>query len=147
MSHSFLLEAGLWAIKGNWLERDRDPISVRGTTLVSWERDNWFAIVTKLIFPNSDRPEISYQYRGRLDSQERYYTYVLKQSILGRIEGEGWLGEDSIVQRYWVLQDSKKRTGFDSYYRIDRNTYFLSGGILSGYSLSSTMEATLKLQN
>ena len=147
MSHSFLMDAGVWTIEGNWLERDRATIPVKGTTTVSWDLNNWFAMATKLIFPDSDREAISYQYRGRLGNNERYYTYVLKQSLLGRIEGEGWLASDSIVQRYWVLEDRKRRSGFETFYRIDDNTYFLSSGILSGYHLTHTMEATIKRQN
>lgn len=147
MSHSFLLEAGVWIIKGNWLERDRATIEVEGKTIISWDRDNWFAIATKLIFPNSDREDISYQCRGHLGNNERYYTYVLKQSLLGRIEGEGWLARESIVQRYWVLEDRKRRTGFETFYRVNDNTYVLSSGILSGYHLTNTMEAKIKRQN
>lgn len=146
MSHSFLLEAGIWTIKGNWLERDRPAITVAGQTTVSWDRDNWFAIATKLIFPNSDREDISYQCQGRLGNDERYYTYVVKQSLLGRIEGEGWLSPDSIVQRYWVLEDRKRRTGFETFYRIDPQNYVLSSGLLSGYHLTNTMEAKIKRQ-
>ncbi|MGF1489942.1 MAG: hypothetical protein ACFBSE_22880 [Prochloraceae cyanobacterium] len=146
MSHSFLLEAGIWTIKGNWLERDRPAISVEGQTTVSWDRDNWFAISTKLIFPNSDRGDISSQCRGRLGNDERSYTYVVKESFLGRMEGEGWLAENSIVQRYWVLEDRKRRTGFETFYRIDPQNYVLSSGVLSGYHLSNTMEAKIKRQ-
>ena len=89
MGHTFLLEPGRWVIQGNWLERNSQPIPLKGLTLVVWNRDNWFSMATKLIFPNSDRPEISFQYKGRLHEGERQYTFLLQHNYLGQVEGEG----------------------------------------------------------
>lgn len=124
------------------------PIAVKGKTLVAWSRDDWFTMVTKLIFPGTaGREEISFQYRGRLDAGERQYTFVLQHSSLGRVEGEGWLAQDSIVQRYWVLGDrQQRRSGFETLYRVDSNTYHLSSGMMAGHYLISTMEAILERQ-
>ena len=131
-------------MQGNWLERNGMPVSVIGKTLVGWSRgDNWFTMVTKLIFPGTDREEISLQYRGRMDLGERQYTFVLQHSLLGRVEGEGWVAQESIVQRYWVLGDRQRRSGFETLYCVDENTYYLSSGIMAGHYLTSTMEATL----
>ena len=146
MTHSFLLETGSWMINGHWLERNKMPITVTGVTVISWNEENWFTMVTKLIFPDSDRSQISFQYRGHFHSDGNQYTYVLKQSVLGRIEGEGWLGPESIVQRYWVLSDQQKKGGFDSFYRLNQNTYNLSSGVFTGHYLSSSMEAIIKRQ-
>ncbi len=146
MAHSFLLEAGRWNIEGHWLERNEISLAVKGRTLIAWNQENWFTIVTKLVFPDSDRQEISFQYRGRLDGEERQYTYVLQQSQLGQVEGEGWVAPNSIIQRYWVLGDRQRRSGFETFYRLDDQTYHLSSGILAGHYLTSTMEATLELQ-
>ena len=146
MTHSFLLEAGRWTLSGTWIERNQMPIAVRGKTIVAWGQNNWFTMVTKLVFPESDRPEISYQYKGRLDGGERQYTYVLQQSILGRVEGEGWVGVESIIQRYWVLGDRQRRSGFETYYQVSPDQYQYSGGILAGHYLTSTIEGTLQRQ-
>lgn len=146
VTHKFLMEAGRWMLQGNWMERNGMPITVKGKTIVAWSRENWFTMVTKLIFPGSDREEISFQYRGRLDAGERQYTFVLQHSILGRVEGEGWVGPESIVQRYWVLGDRQRRSGFETFYRVDDNTYYLSSGIIAVNYLTSTMEATLERQ-
>ncbi len=146
MAHTFLMEAGRWALQGNWLERNGMPIPVRGMTLIAWSRENWFTMVTKLVFPDSDREDISFQYRGRLDVGERQYTFVLKHSVLGHVEGEGWVTPDSIVQRYWVLGDRHRRSGFETRHRLNDNTYYLSSGIMAGHYLTSTMEATLERQ-
>jgi hypothetical protein len=146
VSHTFLIEPGRWTLQGNWLERHELPVIVKGGTLVGWSRDDWFTMVTKLVFPGSDREEISLQYRGRLDSQERQYTFVLQHSLLGRGEGEGWVAQESIVQRYWVLGDRQRRSGFETIYRLDDNKYYLSSSIMSGHHLTSTMEATLERQ-
>ncbi len=146
MVHNFLMQAGRWTIEGNWLERNELPMPVKGQTMVAWSQDNWFTMVTKLVFPLNEREAISYQYRGRLDGEERQYTYVLQQSLLGKVEGEGWIAPNSIIQRYWVLSDRQRRSGFETFYRIDKQTYHLSSGILAGHYLTSTMEATLTLQ-
>jgi hypothetical protein len=147
LAHSFLIEAGRWTLEGHWLERNQVPIIVQGRTLVAWSRDNWFTMVTKLVFPENEREEIAFQYRGRLDGEEKQYTYVLQQSQLGRIEGEGWIAPHSIIQRYWVLGDRQRRSGFETFYQIDPQTYHLSSGILAGHSLTSTMEAKLERQD
>lgn len=152
MAHTFLLEEGRWTLQGNWLERNGMPIPVRGKTIVAWSQENWFTWVTKLVFPSSDRDEIAFQYRGRLDVGERQYNFVLQQSLLGRVEGEGWIAPESIVQRFWVLGDAQqgdhqRRSGFETLYRLNDNTYYLSSGILSGHYLTSTMEATLERQS
>lgn len=146
MTHSFLLEAGRWTLTGTWIERNQLPIAVRGKTIVAWGQNNWFTMVTKLVFPDSERAEISYQYKGRLDNGERQYTYVLQQSILGRVEGEGWVGPASIIQRYWVLGDRQRRSGFETFYQVNENQYQYSGGILAGHYLTSTIEGTLLRQ-
>ncbi|MDJ0735627.1 MAG: hypothetical protein QNJ47_16460 [Nostocaceae cyanobacterium] len=146
MAHTFLLEPGRWILQGNWLERNSMPIPVKGLSLVVWNRDNWFTMATKLIFPSSDRTEIALQYKGRLDGGERQYTFLLNHNILGQIEGEGWICPDTIVQRYWVLGDRQRRTGFETLHRIDDDNYYLTSGILAGHFLDSTMEASLERQ-
>jgi hypothetical protein len=138
------MEAGRWTIEGHWLERNEKPIAVQGGMIIAWSQDNWFTMVTKLVFPQGDRPEISCQYRGRLDSGERQYTYVLQQSLLGRVEGEGWIAPETIIQRYWVLGDRQRQSGFETFYRLNDRTYHLSSGMLTGHYLTSTMEATIE---
>ncbi len=144
MTHSFLMESGRWTIDGLWLERNVKPIVVKGGLIIAWSQENWFTMVSKLVFPQSDRPEISCQYRGRLDGEERQYTYVLQQSLLGQVEGEGWINAQTIIQNYWVLGDRQRQSGFETFYRINDQTYHLSGGILIGHYLVSTMEAKLE---
>ncbi|BAZ10350.1 hypothetical protein NIES4071_21650 [Calothrix sp. NIES-4071] len=146
MRHSFLLEAGRWTLQGSWLERDTMPVAVKGMTLVAWNRDNWFTMATKLIFPGSERAEIALQYKGRLDDGERHYSFLLQHNQFGQIEGEGWIGPETIVQRYWVLSDRQRRSGFETLHRIDNDSYHMTGGILVGHFLSSTMEAKLERQ-
>jgi hypothetical protein len=144
--HTFLLESGRWLLQGNWLDRDAMPISVKGKILVAWSRDDWYTMVTKLIFPGTDRPEICFQYRGRFDAGDRQYTFVLQHSLLGRVEGEGWIAPESIVQRYWVLSDRQRRTGFETLHQLGGDRYCLSSSIMSGHYLTSTMEATIDRQ-
>ena len=144
MAHTFLVQPGRWTLEGNWIERDSMPIAVKGRTLVGWSKDNfWFTMVTKLTFPESDREELTMTYKGRIDSDERRFTFVVDDSFLGKVEGEGIIGPDSIVQRYWVMGDKKMRTGFQTLHRRDSNIYALASGIIAGQNLESTMEAVL----
>ena len=140
------MEPGRWTLEGTWLERDAMPIAVKGRILIAWSRDDWFTMVTKLVFPDSKIEDISQQYRGRLDSGERQYTFVLQHSLLGRVEGEGWVAPESIVQRYWVLGDRQRRTGFETLHQITPDKYYMSSGIMAGHYSTSAMEATLELQ-
>jgi hypothetical protein len=122
------------------------PVLVKGRILIAWSRDDWFTMVTKLIFPEAQIETISQQYRGRLDTGERRYTFVLQHSLLGRVEGEGWIAPESIIQRYWVLNDRQRRTGFETLHRLANDQYYLSSGIMAGHYLTSAMEATLERQ-
>jgi hypothetical protein len=146
MTHRFLVESGRWTLEGQWLEPNFPPIIVKGATAVAWSQDNWFSLATKILFPGGERPEITCQSRGRLNQGQRQYTYILQQSWLGKAEGEGWIAADSLIQRYWVLADSQRRSGFETFYRLDDNTYHLSSAILTGHYLTSLIEATLVRQ-
>jgi len=146
VSHTFLLEQGRWKLQGNWQERNRAPIAVQGRTIIAWSQDDWFSMVTQLTFPTAEREPITLQYRGRLDSGERQYSFVLQHNELGKVEGEGWITPASIVQRYWTLNDKQRRTGFETLHRLDDRHYCLSSGIMEGLHLSCAMDATLELQ-
>jgi hypothetical protein len=141
------MEPGRWTLQGNWLEREGLPIAVRGKILIAWGRDDWFTTITKLTFPGHDRADITLQYRGRLNAGDRRYTFVLQHSLMGRIEGEGWIAPESLVQRHWVLGDhQQRRSGFETLYRLNDDRYYLSSTTLAGHHLSNTMEATLERQ-
>lgn len=146
MAHTFLLETGRWALQGNWLDRDTMPLTVKGQILVAWNRDDWFTMVTKLVFPGVERNEIIFQYRGRLNGGDRQYTFVLQHSLLGKVEGEGWVAPESIVQRYWVLGDRQRRTGFETLHQLSDDKYCLSSSVMAGHYLESTMEAIVERQ-
>jgi len=147
VAHTFLLESGRWSLQGTWLERDSAPVQIKGGILVGWDNQgSWFTMVTKLVFLGGVHSDISFQYRGRLDVGERRYTFVLQHSELGRVEGEGWIAPESIVQRYWVLGDRQRRSGFETLHRLNDDQYYLSSGIMSR-DLISTMEASLERQS
>ncbi|MBD1823315.1 hypothetical protein H6F51_12575 [Cyanobacteria bacterium FACHB-DQ100] len=147
MNHTFLMEPGRWTLQGNWLERDGLPIAMKGKLIVAWSRDDWFTLITKLTFPQApDREDMTLHYRGRLDQGDRRYTFVLQHSILGRIEGEGWVAPESLVQRHWVLGDRQRRSGFETLYRLSDDRYYLASTMLTGHALTNMMEATLERQ-
>ena len=144
MAHSFLIEPGYWQIDGYWLKPDLDPIALRGGMQTTWKRTNWFKITTSLSCQDEPATKIIYQCRGNLNYEEKYYTYVSQHSLLGNIEGEGRLGSQTIIQYYWFMGTAERQKGLDTYYRIDRDTYYLTSSILDGHSIKSTIEATLK---
>jgi hypothetical protein len=146
VEHTFLLEPGRWRLQGNWLERDALPIPVKGAILIAWSRDDWFTMVMKLTFPGAEMDDVALQYRGRLAGGDRQYTFVLQHTQLDRVEGEGWVTPDSVVQRYWAVSDRQRRTGFETLYRLNGDRYHLSSGIMAGHYLTSAMEATLDRQ-
>lgn len=148
MAHSFLLEPGRWTLQGSWLTRDSLPEPIKGKILVAWKQADCFMMATKLSFPDSEsaKEDIVLQSRGRVTSRERQYTFVLQHSQLGKVEGEGWIAPESIVQRYWGVNDKQRRTGFETLRQISPDRYHFSGGVMSGHYLISTMEAELVRQ-
>lgn len=146
MAHSFLLEPGRWTLQGTWLTREALPTPVKGKFLVAWKPDGCFVIATKLSFPEGEQADIVIQARGRITQPERQYTFVLQHSLLGQVEGEGWIAPESIVQRYWGLSDKQRRTGFETLRQIGPERYHFSGGVMAGHYLTSTIEAELARQ-
>jgi hypothetical protein len=143
MSHTFLLQPGKWLLEGTWLELKQPPIAVKGKTMIAWSKDDWYDMVTKLVFPNREREGITLIYRGRMGADDRQFSFVLEHSELKRVEGEGWVGQSAIVQRFWALNDKQMRTGFETLYQKDLNTYFLSHSLVSGSFLVSSLEAVI----
>ncbi|MEO0490506.1 MAG: hypothetical protein AAFZ49_13250, partial [Cyanobacteria bacterium J06659_2] len=139
-------EAGRWVLNGNWLDRNGMLTPVKGRILVAWSRDDWYTQVTKLVFPENELEEIAFQYRGRLAQGDRRYSFVLQHSTFGRVEGEGWIAPESIVQCFWVLGDRRRRTGFETLHQTDLETYRMSSSVMEGHYLASTMEAEIERQ-
>ena len=147
MAHSFLLEPGRWTLQGTLLTREALPTPVKGKLLVAWKPDGCFVIATKLSFPEDERADdVVIQARGRMTQQERQYTFVLQHSLLGQVEGEGWIAPESIVQRYWGLSDKQRRTGFETLRQVSPERYLFSSGVMAGHYLTSTIEAELARQ-
>jgi hypothetical protein len=144
VTHTFLLEAGTWNLQGTWLDKESMPVPVKGRIIIQWGRDHWFNMVTRLVFVDSDREKIEFQYRGRFDTGNQRYTYVLQHTELGRVEGEGWIAPESIIQRYWALGDRQRRSGFETLYRVADDRYHFSSGIMAGHYLTSALEAIIE---
>ena len=123
--------------------RDTLPTPVKGKILVAWKQDNCFQAATKLSFPEEDQEDVVIQLRGRMTDQARQYSFVMQHSLLGKVEGEGWIAPKTIVQRYWGLNDKQRRSGFETLRQIDCQRYTFSGGEMAGHYLTSTIEAEL----
>lgn len=67
--------------------------------------------------------KITIQCKGNLNYEEKYYTYVAQNSLLGNIEREGRLGLKSIIQYYWFLGTATRQKGLDTFYSINQNIY------------------------
>ena len=147
--HSFLVDVGDWSLTGQWLEPHQEPQNVVGRILINWSQDDWFTMAAKLIFPDSSgaKSPLTLQYRGKLPYGDSHYTFVLQHSEWGRVEGTGWVGEQSIVNRFWVLGDAAKRGGFETYWQVNPNQYILTASYASGNKNLSLLEATLTRQS
>ncbi len=147
-AHSFFVDVGDWAMAGQWLEPNQAPEPIQGRILVTWSQDDWFTMATKLIFPKSmtNKPPLTFQYRGKLGYGDSHYTFVLQHSQWGRVEGVGWVGSSSIVKRFWLLGDPAKKGGFESYWQISPNQYVMTANYSAGNKNLSLLEATLTLK-
>ena len=131
-------------MEGQYHTKDENRVALRGFITISWKREYWFKMVTQLSIGESSPLEIVAKCKGHLDRSRKSYTYVLQHNILGNIEGEGWLGSDSIVQHYWIVGATQRSLGFDTFYRLSEDTYHFTSVFLESHNLTSTMEATLK---
>jgi hypothetical protein len=147
VKHTFLIQPGRWKSTGVWQEGNNPPVSLIGKTVVAWSADNWFTMITKLSIDDLPANDITWQYRGHLEPDENRYNFILTHSQLGKIEGEGWVGDESIVQRYWLLDEQQRRTGFESFYQIDEDSYRLAHSFLSGNRLAGLMELQFSRQS
>ena len=143
MTHTFLLQSGKWILEGSWQDLDRPAIVVKGKTMINWTKDNLYNMATKLVFPDSDRPEITLIYRGRMGADDQRFNFILEHSQIKRVEGEGWIGKSAIIQRFWGINDQQMRTGFETLYQKDAGCYYLTHSIVSGSFLVSSLEAVL----
>jgi hypothetical protein len=147
--HTFLMAEGRWKLEGNWLlDREGSSVPIHGRLIVAWNAEDWFNLVGKICLPPSPDmkhpfDETTFQSRGHFSAAGQY-TFMLQHSHFGKIEGEGWVLPDSIVQRFWMLGDRENRTGLEHLYRIDSDHYHWSSSIMKNHSLVSTMEATLE---
>lgn len=154
--HSFLMESGRWKLEGHWLlNREEILVPIHGRLIVAWNAETWFNLVGKICLPaSSETPvpfqEATLQYRGHFDpghlGGSEHYSFMLQHSYLGKVEGEGRVLPNSIMQRFWILGDRENRTGVDHFCRIDSDHYHWSSSLLNSHTLVSTMEAQLERQ-
>jgi hypothetical protein len=147
VKHTFLIQPGRWKSTGFWQEGNHPPATLIGKTVVAWSSDNWFTMITKLSVDDQLDNDITWQYRGHLEPDKNRYNFILTHSHMGKIEGEGWVGEGAIVQRYWLLDDKQRRTGFESFYQIDDDSYRLAHSFLTANRLSGLMELQFSRQS
>jgi len=144
VTHTFLIKPGQWTIKGFWYEPNFDPLAIAGTADILWSQPNWFTWRMRLQLKKQEpSSELILTYRGYLSYRQSQYTFVLKHNHLGNLEGNGWINPAWIMQRYWVLNDRKRRQGFETLYQETENIYRLCSGFSEGHQIKTTMEATL----
>lgn len=154
MTHTFLLKPGQWTLNGFWCENHLDPVPIGGTVSIAWNQSCWFSYTQRLTLPDRQQKnmvknnyfsssELSLNYRGYLGFQQNQYTFVLNHNQLGNLEGNGWITPTSIIQRYWVLNDRKRRQGFETFYQKQPDTYHFCSCLTQGHQMVITLEATL----
>ncbi len=146
MHHTFLLEPGRWLLTGHLIDAGREPLPFTGQGLVKWDSSYWFHAILRMAFSqqDSDRPPLLLEYRGRVPDGSSTYSFGLQHGDLGRVEGEGWVTPATLTHRYWVLGDSQKRLGYESFFCVDDSHYCFSSGVMAGLKLMSSLEATLE---
>lgn len=152
MSHTFLLESGAWVLEGSWLDKTQVAVPCKGAIIINWEEQNWFSLQMKIVFPQNpprygsfdNKAHITFQYRGNIPTGRSQYAFVLKRSDVERIEGEGWITDYSIIQRYWVLGSNMRLHGVESFWCVEENTYHLTSIMMTGNNLLYTLEAILQ---
>lgn len=153
MTHTFLLEPTQWILNGFLCEHNLPPFAVKGTVSIFWHQPHWFTWSTKLTLPEDsptnrknlffDTQELLLNYQGYLGEQQTQYTFVLKHNVLGTLEGSGWITPNAIIQRYWVLNDRKRRQGFETLDRQTENSYRYCSCFTQGHQMGVVLEATL----
>lgn len=144
VTHTFLLEAGRWLLKGHQWSLDGEPVPFSGQALVKRAADDWFHAIMRMGFAeDTNRPPLLLEYRGRLSDDGPNYTYVLQHGQLGRIEGEGLVTPATLLHRYWLL-GSKKQSGFESFFQVDGDRYCYTSGLMEGLRIITSLEATLE---
>ncbi|HIK37718.1 MAG: hypothetical protein NZ901_03610 [Geminocystis sp.] len=152
MSHTFLLESGAWVLEGSWLDKAQVSVPCKGAIIIGWEEQSWFSLQMKLVFPQSmprygnfnKNPHITFHYKGNIATGRPQYAFVLKRSDVEKIEGEGWITDYSIIQRYWVLGSNMRLHGVETFYHLEENTYHLTSIMMTGNNLLYTLEAILQ---
>ncbi|AUC59810.1 hypothetical protein AA637_01025 [Cyanobacterium sp. HL-69] len=149
MSHTFLLQPSSWIIKGNLTEKNHISIPFKGATIITWDQSSWFIMKTKLVFDNNQSsPEIAkdleFEYKGFLPNNKYSYSYVLKRSDFDKIEGEGWITKNSIIQRYWILGDSRRRSVLETMFQLDEDHYHFSSTMVAGNNIVNVTEGILE---
>lgn len=142
MAHTFLIEAGVWQIRGRWFEEDR-AYRVIGKATIAWQPQDWFTRIDQLVLLEGETPtrQLTYQYRGRLSDDQCQYNFVLDRGSHQSAEGEGRLGETAILECHWPIGDRERRGGFATLYCLDERTYHASSATVKGLHLESTFEA------
>lgn len=141
--HTFLLLPGKWTLKGSLIQGSAPVTSFQGRMVVGWSQDMyWFTMISKMQFSDGRADEVA-SAKGRMDNNERRFTYVLEHSELGKVEGEGLISPGAIAMSYFVRDDAKSRTGFQTYYRQDDNHYAMTSGIMLRQGFESMMETAM----
>ncbi|MGY6530994.1 MAG: hypothetical protein ACXITR_13805 [Cyanobacterium sp.] len=149
MSHTFLLQPSSWIIKGNLTEKNQTFIPFKGATIITWDQSSWFIMKTKLVFDNNQSSSeivnnLELEYKGFLPNNKYSYSYVLKRSDFDKIEGEGWITKNSIIQRYWILGDSRRRSVVETMFQLDEDNYHFSSTMIAGNNIVSVTEGILE---
>ncbi|MBE9221969.1 hypothetical protein IQ215_04585 [Cyanobacterium stanieri LEGE 03274] len=149
MSHTFLLQPSSWIIKGNVTDKNQIITPFKGATIIAWDQSSWFTMKTKLVFENNhssseNAHNLEFEYKGFLPNNKYSYSYVLKRSDFDKIEGEGWITKSSIIQRYWILGDSRRRSVLETMFQLDEDNYHFSSTMIAGNNMVNVTEGVFE---
>lgn len=150
MGHTFLLQPGSWIIKGHSSDKNQHSIPFKGATIIVWDQSSWFTIKTKLVFDikqqtsSEIKSNLEFEYKGFLPENKRSYSYVLTRTDFDKIEGEGLITKDSIIQRYWMLEDTRRRAVLETIFQLDEDSYHFSSTMMAGNNIINVIEGILQ---
>ncbi|NJK71877.1 MAG: hypothetical protein HC926_00025 [Synechococcaceae cyanobacterium SM2_3_60] len=120
----------------------QSPEPFRGNANVRWDQSDWFTSL--LTLESKSGGTLNLEYRGRVPVTAERYTFVLQHGELGRVEGEGWITPQAIMQRFWVLNDPQKRTGVEKLlFKLHRIATATPVAWFRGYAWSAVWRGSL----
>lgn len=131
MTHTFLLQEGLWKAKGTYYNEQNNQIPVVGETRIIHAKDKWLNEgFLKLLLSSSP---VEYQNKYEiipLESERDFTTWESFNPALGNLHGKFMIVNDTIISMY--VSDNGEYTGSECLIQVSETTYKNRGFAFKG---------------